>query len=103
MHSDPKRAATAVIVTACTFCVSSVAQGGIYDSVFEIPRRAAIFPLFRLLFMSKYIRLYLMSLDMYEILEIPDSSEEDSNLFHEKGWGDGLPMIAPTRDALKKC
>ncbi|GIR35348.1 MAG: hypothetical protein CM15mP49_07330 [Actinomycetota bacterium] len=45
-----------------------------------------------------------MSLDMYEILEIPDSSEAGlQDLFHEKGWGDGLPMIAPTRDALKKC
>ena len=44
-----------------------------------------------------------MSLDMYEILEIPDSSEAGlQDLFHEKGWGDGLPMIAPTRERVEE-
>ena len=44
-----------------------------------------------------------MSLDMYEILEIPDSSEAGlQDLFHEKGWGDGLPMIAPTRNRVEE-
>ena len=44
-----------------------------------------------------------MSLDMYEILEIPDTSERGlQDLFQEKGWGDGLPMIAPTRDRVEE-
>ena len=28
--------------------------------------------------------------------------ERLQNLFHEKGWGDGLPMIAPTRDRVEE-
>ncbi|MBC95786.1 hypothetical protein CL649_02845 [bacterium] len=44
-----------------------------------------------------------MSLDIPEILELPNSTEDElRNLFHEKGWGDGLPMIAPTRHRVEE-
>ena len=44
-----------------------------------------------------------MSLDIYEILEIPDSSDRElQDLFLERGWGDGLPMVAPTRDRVEE-
>ena len=44
-----------------------------------------------------------MSLDMPQIFEIPDSSERElQDLFLEKGWGDGLPMVAPTRDRVEE-
>ncbi len=38
-----------------------------------------------------------MSLDSLEIFNIADTEgPELQRLFSEKGWGDGLPLIAPT-------
>ena len=44
-----------------------------------------------------------MSLDTSEMLEIPDGTENElQELFHRQGWGDGLPIIAPTRDRVEE-
>ena len=44
-----------------------------------------------------------MSLDTPEMLEIPDGTENELHeLFHQRGWGDGLPIIAPTRNRVEE-
>ena len=44
-----------------------------------------------------------MSLDTPEMLEIPDCTENELHeLFHQRGWGDGLPIIAPTRNRVEE-
>jgi len=37
-----------------------------------------------------------------EELVVPDSAEIVSNLFFERGWTDGLPIIPPTEEAVEK-
>ncbi len=37
-----------------------------------------------------------------EKLVAPDSAEAVNNLFIEKGWSDGLPIIPPTEEAVKR-
>ena len=37
-----------------------------------------------------------------EELEVNDSAEAVNNLFLEKGWTDGLPIIPPTAEAVEK-
>jgi hypothetical protein len=35
-----------------------------------------------------------------EHLDVPNSIRDINNLFYEKGWTDGLPIIPPTEDAV---
>ena len=37
-----------------------------------------------------------------EELEVNDSAEAVNNLFLEKGWTDGLPIIPPTAEAVER-
>jgi hypothetical protein len=37
-----------------------------------------------------------------EELVMPDSAETVSNLFYERGWTDGLPIIPPTEEAVER-
>ena len=37
-----------------------------------------------------------------EKVTVADSSEAVNNLYIEKGWSDGLPIIPPTEPALEK-
>lgn len=36
-----------------------------------------------------------------ERLQVPDSAQETSRIFYEKGWTDGLPIIPPTPEAVE--
>ena len=38
-----------------------------------------------------------------EKVTVADSIEAVNNLYIEKGWSDGLPIIPPTETALEKC
>ena len=35
-------------------------------------------------------------------VQVAESAEAVSNLFIEKGWSDGLPMIPPTEEAVEE-
>lgn len=35
------------------------------------------------------------------MIEVPDSVQEISRIFYEKGWTDGLPVIPPTTEAVE--
>ena len=37
-----------------------------------------------------------------EQLRVPGSVRDINNLFHERGWTDGLPIIPPTEDAVEE-
>ena len=37
-----------------------------------------------------------------ECLELPDSVQDINDLFHERGWTDGLPIIPPTEEAVRE-